>query len=738
MTPRQTIAHYRIVSKLGEGGMGEVYRATDTKLGREVAIKILPAGFAQDPGRMARFEREAKVLASLNHPNIAAIYGVEERALVMELVEGPTLAERIKHGAIPLNEAILIARQAAEALAYAHEKGIVHRDVKPDNIKLTPAGRVKVLDFGLAKMRVASDSQSTETGLTQAGAILGTPAYIAPEQALGKPVDARSDIFSFGCVLYEMLCGRRAFTGATAVSVIAAILHTEPHPLRELVEVPSEVDSVVVRAISKAPEARFPGMRDLLRALETAAQTPPRPQGASIAVLPFANLSPDKENEYFCDGLAEEILSALGTVPSLRVIARASAFACRACTAREIGERLKVTAALMGSVRRMGSRIRVSVQLIEVAGESQIWSDRYDRDMADVFAVQDEIAQAIVHALAPRLSAGVKPAAPKPTANLDAYHHFLRARHHLYKLDASNLQLGRQFLERAIAADPGYAPAYFERAHIVLSLLVLGFIGVVPFLEEVPRAIQDLETAIALDPSLADAQGLRGVFLATFHHRWREGLHDLDQAVALNPTSYLMLTWRAAVLLAMHRLQEAVEQQELAVRADPYSALAHAMMGSACIQTRNYERAVTAFRQALEIAPGWWVAQSELAYTYARMGDFNAALRLVEQARPGTEPLGGGLHAGYRGCVYVLTGQSGKAEALLRELEASRRDRYVAAFGSAMIHAEMGDPERAFAQLERAFAEREIAMLKLPTDPSFDRLRPDPRFHDLLQRMNLA
>ena len=321
-----SIAHYKLTSKLGAGGMGEVYRATDTRLDREVAIKILPAELANDPERLARFTREAKVLASLNHPNIATIFGVEEGALVMELIEGDTLVDRITKGPIPAEEAVRIADQIADALEYAHQHGVVHRDLKPANVKA--ASRVKVLDFGLAKVQETAESDTTITGATQAGAILGTAAYMSPEQAAGKPVDARSDVFSFGVLFYEMLSGKRAFSETTPISTMAAILHKEPRPLREIApHVQAELESIVTRCMAKDPSARYPGMGQVKQALNELAQPAARqPEIASIAVLPFANLSADKENEYFSDGLAEEILIALSQVECLRVAARSSSF----------------------------------------------------------------------------------------------------------------------------------------------------------------------------------------------------------------------------------------------------------------------------------------------------------------------------------------------------------------------------------------------------------------------------
>jgi TolB-like protein len=460
LTTGTRLGPYEVVAPLGAGGMGEVYRAHDSRLGREVAIKVLPAHVAEEPDRLRRFEEEARTIAGLNHPHICQIYDIGPGYLVLEYIEGEPL-----HGPLPTNEVLRLAIQIASALEAAHRRGIIHRDLKPANVLVVRGGEstdspdvagsatAKLLDFGLAKLL------TTETDVTRTmdGVVVGTAAYMSPEQAEGKPLDVRSDIFSFGAVLYEMLSGTRAFGGHTAAQALSAILRDEPPPLTA----PSPLERIVLRCLRKAPSERFPTMTELKAALERAFEQPN--DQPSIAVLPFANLSADKENEYFSDGLAEEIINALTHIPGLKVTARTSAFAFRGKEQdiTKIAEVLRVRTVLEGSVRRAGNRIRVAAQLINAEDGYHLWSERYDREMADVFAVQDEIAQAIAGALQVKLSPRPE-VRGRPAPNLPAYEALLKARHHHQKMTPDALARSRQYFEEAIALDPEFAQAHSE------------------------------------------------------------------------------------------------------------------------------------------------------------------------------------------------------------------------------------------------------------------------------------
>jgi len=737
MSPPQTIAHYRITVKLGEGGMGEVWRATDTKLGRDVAIKVLPESLAKDPDRMARFQREAMVLASLNHPNIAAIYGVEERALVMELIEGPTLAERIAEGPLPVDDAVRIAGEIADALAYAHQSGIVHRDLKPANVML--GARVKVLDFGLAKAENPSASDSTVTAVTHADVILGTAAYMSPEQACGKPVGVCSDVFSFGAVLYEMLSGRKAFSEPTAIATMAAVLHKEPDPLSSLVpHIPAYLETIVDRCLQKSPADRFSAMTAVRQALQGAPHpAAPQPSAATIAVLPFANLSADKENEYFSDGLAEEILNGLGGVPGLRVTARSSAFAFkgRQEDVRGIGKALSVGHVLEGSVRRAGNRIRITAQLVEVRSASQIWSERYDRQLDDVFAIQDEIAQAIVATLKIRLINTGQPLVKRYTSNLEAHSLYLRGSFHLYRLSPEDQSRGRQYLQSAVALEPSHAPAWMELAR---TYCIRGYQALAPPLEEWPKALDAARRAVAADESLAEAHGLLGLIQASYEYDWTAAMESMRRGLTLNPDSSKVLYWHAALLLAFGSIEESLAAVERARETDPLSALVNMSLARIYTHLARYDLAVDRSRQALEIVPNSPVALSILGETYSNQGRHQEALELLEGARPHMPS--DFFPTGYLGKSYVRAGRRPDAECLLDELQAKRRDgRYVSADAIAMVAAALGKYDLAFEWLETAVTERDSNLLwNLKVDPVLAPIRADRRYGDLLRRTKLA
>ncbi|HEY6344735.1 MAG TPA: protein kinase [Bryobacteraceae bacterium] len=506
----EKLGPYEILARIGAGGMGEVWKARDTRLDRIVAIKRLKGQ------HNARFEQEARAIAALNHPHICQIYDIGPDYLVLEYIEGRPLLSQKKPGPLPVEEALRLAREIADALETAHRKSILHRDLKPGNILVTADGSAKLVDFGLAK--IVADPDATLTM-----AISGTPLYMSPEQAEGQPLDVRSDIFSFGALLYEMFGGHRAF------ATMAAVLRDQPAPLD------SPAASVVNKCLAKLPSERFQSMAEVRAALAQI-EAAGKDQQPSIAVLPFANLSSDKEQEYFSDGLAEEILNLLAKIPGLKVIARTSSFAFRGKEQdiTKIAEVLRVGTILEGSVRRAGSRIRVTAQLIDARDGAHLWSERYDRELADVFEVQDEIAAAIAGALQVKLAP--KSAAETYKPNLPAYEAYLKGRHHLWKLTPASIARAKEYFEQAISLDPKFALAYNDLAGYYAGQANL---GLRPSSEVMPQVQAWAQKALEIDRSLSEAHGWLAVKAFVFDYDWNEAERRFSLALSRDPVRWI-------------------------------------------------------------------------------------------------------------------------------------------------------------------------------------------------------
>jgi TolB-like protein len=575
-TAGSRLGPYEILAPLGAGGMGEVYRARDPRLEREVAIKVLGADAAGDPEREARFAREARAVAALSHPNVLSIhdFGIADGVAftVCELLEGETLRERIGRGALPVEEAIAVAGAIADGLAAAHERGLVHRDLKPENVFLTPSG-VKILDFGLVK-RTDSDASSasvaaaqTITAHTVVGTTLGTAGYMSPEQARGLPLDSRSDVFAWGVVLYEMLAGAPAYPAPTFADSVAALLAGERAPLPAAT--PPDVVRLVERALARSPGKRFQSAKEAasaLRALAGGFAAAPLAAAAapSIAVLPFADMSAQKDQDYFCEGLAEELIGTLGGVAGLRVAARTSSFRFKgAADLRQVGEELGVGHVLEGSVRKAGDRLRIAVQLVTVAGGYQLWSQRFDRRLEDVFAIQDEIASEVAGALSDVLS-GARPAKrPQATHNLEAYDAYLRGRRFFNNKTRQDIREGVRMFRRAVELDPGYAAAWAGLADCASDLALW-------WGETDAAAIADEASAraIELGPELAEAHAARGVALMQ-RRRYEEAEAVFARALELQPESFEAPYFFGRMRFEQGRLAEAVPLFERAERAGP-------------------------------------------------------------------------------------------------------------------------------------------------------------------------
>ena len=719
----QTLTHYRITAKLGEGGMGEVYRATDTKLGREVAIKVLPASFSRDAQSLARFEREAKALAALNHPHIAAIYGFDAdqgtHFLVLELVEGETLSERLRRGALPVKEALTVARQIAEALQEAHEKGIIHRDLKPGNVKITPNGRVKVLDFGLAKMTAGiagipagvspgdalagkdagapgPDAPTLQADTTQPGAVMGTPAYMSPEQGRGQEVDKRTDVWAFGCCLYECLSGRKPFQGKTAGDLMAEVLKSEPDWSQIPAETPPAVVTLLRRCLEKESTRRLSSLGDIAITLDestrgpSASSVPHTPQphipsnltpssiGASakwlwpvaagflilligagvffwkrsglerqvqagagagstnappvsaatpvaetnksIAVLPFVNLSSDKENEYLSDGLTGEILDALAKVPGLRVPARTSSFVFKGKTddIKKIGELLRVGTVLEGSVQKSGNQLRVTAQLINVADGYLLWSEKYDRPMTNIFAIQDDIARTIVAKLKLTLagSAGL-PRAKRGTENVEAYALYLKGRFHADKRTEPDLRQAITHFEAALNRQPDYALAYAGLSQAYGGLRYYAYVlpGSVT-----PQCRAAAAKALELDDTLAEAHVSLANLRFAVDRDWGAAEREFKRALELDPVNVDTHRSYAYLLAVTGRHPEAQAQANKAQQLDPLSVIAKTRGGYVSALAGDNDRALEAGRRAIAMAPDFFEAHQLTGFVLFRKG----------------------------------------------------------------------------------------------------------------------
>jgi serine/threonine-protein kinase len=706
---------YEVVSLLGAGGMGEVYRARDSRLDRDVAIKVLPAPVAHDPDRLRRFEHEARAIASLNHPHICQLYDIGPGYLVLEHIDGAPL-----RGPVAAPEAVRLALQIARALEAAHDRGILHRDLKPTNVLITRDGTAKLLDFGLAKLLRGTGSDPDD--LTQtvahtiAGAVLGSPGYMSPEQAAGKPVDVRSDVFSFGIVLHELLSGVRASSAADAFQSGQA----RPALAR-----------IVRRCLAANPGERFQTMAEVRAVLEHAATeltSAPSELRPSVAVLPFANMSADRENEYFGDGLAEEVINALAQVPGLQVAGRTSSFLFRGkdIGLAEVGRQLNVEHLLEGSVRRAGNRVRVTAQLIKVADGFHVWSERYDREWTDIFAIQDEITQAIASALRIRLS--VDASTPRRhTPNLRAYETYLKARDLWSRAMPGSFEQARTLLEHAISLDPQFALPYSLLGGCYTILANLGF---KPAHDMMPLARAAEERALGVDPALPEAHALLGVCAGGFAHDWIGAEREWRLAMARAPISRDVRFWYGNhYLLPIGRVAEAVETMASALEEDPLNLLYRHLYARGLRHLGRLDDAAAELRGILDVDPDFPFALETLGAVCAQQGNAEEALALTERAHvvtPWSYTVMGQLAA-----LRERDGDRTNSVALLETLGTG--EGYGASTGLAIYHAMTGNAEQAAEWAARGIAQRFQPLIYMLAPL----LRPHPQWPVLARLMNL-
>ncbi len=742
LSPGSRVGRYEILARLGAGGMGEVYRALDPRLDRQVAIKVLPQAWANDPDRVARFEIEARATAALNHPHILAIYDIGSHDgflyLVTELLEGRTLTERVSQRPMAPDEAVALATQIAEGLASAHDRGIVHRDLKPDNILVTKRDRIKILDFGLAKIRVPRDVAGESTMWhTPTGTVLGTFGYMAPEDVRGVGSDHRADLFAFGAVLYEMLTGRRAFQASSSFAAIAAVLeHVVPKPSYLQPEVPGALDRIVGLCLEKDPSVRFQSAHDIVDALTRLDETP-RPETApiesgltavpSIAVLPFVDMSAARDQEYFCEGVAEEITNTLARARGIRVIARTSAFRFKGQSrdVREVGRALGATAVLEGSIRTAGSRIRAAIQLVETATGHQMWADRFDRDLVDALSVQDDISNRVAESLSIRL--GVETGRGR-TSDPEAHTLFLRGRHAWNKRTEADLERSIAYFRQAIARDPFYAHAH---AGLADALITLGIYGGRPPAEVVDPARSAASQALALSPQSSGALACLGCIEALYDQSWNTAAGDFRRAIDLNPDDGQLRQWFATnVLVPMGQFDAALSELKRAQALDPLSLPISASIGITHYYARRFDDAAAALGDTCRLEERFALARLFLGYVHAAQHRLVEAKREVETA----VQIGGRApeYLAARGFIASATGDSATARATLDELRGLSASRYVSPVLLAQVHAGLGETTRAIEELERAAAIRAFDLAWIRVRPTFDPLRHEPRFQALV------
>ena len=753
LTPGTRLGGYEIEEPLGAGGMGEVYRARDLRLGREVAVKVLSGAMAAHPDSLARFEREARAVAALNHPNIVVLHSIEEhegtRFLTMELVEGRTLDCLVAAGELSLERVLSLAIPLADALAAAHRRGVVHRDLKPRNVMVTHDDRVKVLDFGLATtagLAPATDDTATPTmpAISTAGQVVGTVPYMAPEQVRGGDVDARTDLFAFGITVYELATGSRPFRGATPADVSSAILRDTPEPIcRSRSDLPRDLDVIVGRCLAKEPAERYASaeelgaaLRELQRNPAGAAASPGAVAGdpaiRSLVVLPLENVSHDAAQEYFADGMTEALISDLARLENLRVISRTSAMKYKGArkSLPEIARELGVDAVLEGSALLIGKRVRISVQLVHAQRDETLWSDRYDRDLEDVLELQSSVAQAVVREIALRVTASeAKRLARRQEVNPEAHLEYLKGKHIAAATSPQAIELSLRHFQRALELDPTFAPAWAGLASCHYTRAARGMADPA---EATAQARAAANKARELDDSVAESYAVLGEIEAR-DLDLTAAIRLLREALARNPGLIPAYHALGRIHYSLEQHAEAQGAMLTALSLDPLSMIIHTAVGDAYYYAREYERSVEYYRKAIALDARFDGAHTDLARSLEALGRFDEAKAEYEEGRR----LSGGVAGPSFGLAHLEAsrGNAGEARRMLEELKAARAQRVVSAWGVAALHASLGDADEAFRWLGIAEEEGATGLLFLRVHPRLDPIRSDPRYPALLRRL---
>ena len=761
--------------------MGEVYRARDTQLERDVALKVLPVEAVASPMAKALLLREARTASQLNHPNICTIYEVGEADghdfIAMELIPGQALSTKLLAGPLAIDVVLHYGLQMAEALAHAHQNRVIHRDLKSANVMVTSEGRLKVLDFGLAKRLLELDpdgATESHASLTQPGAIVGTLGYMSPEQLRGQSADARSDVWALGIVLYEMLAGRLPFRGATGFEMSSTILQSPADPLP--LSVPVRLRAIVERCLQKEPGRRYQNGGELRAALETInadrasahagtsdrflsrrwlfgiaagvlavalaatvglGKFPARhaavPSIDSIAVLPFENLTHDEKAEYLSDGVTESLINSLSQLPNIKVIARSSVFQYKdqKPDLQQVARQLGVRAILTGRAIEQGDTIRISAELTDVQNNSQLWGDHYARKAADIFAVEDEIAKQISDALRLRLTVAQQEQLTKRyTENTEAYRLYLQGRYYVNEHSEEHSQRAIELFTQAIAVDPRYALAYAARAETFFDM---GDISM-PMSEARRKVEDDVEAALRIDPNLPEARMIRANLKFQFDWDFRGAEEDFKRVIALNPNYAGAHDQYAYYLALTGRPLEAASEVKLAQQLDPVNPAISVDVGLPYYLARKYDEGIAMNRKSLEMFPNFWLAHMAHGWALFEKGDHSAAIQELERAKALEQ---NSLTMGMLGNAYARSGRKEEARKLLAALREQSKSHYVASYWIAMIYVGLGEKDEAFAWLDKAYQERSWWLVWIKMDPKVDSLRSDPRFATLMNRVGL-